>query len=230
MSMGAGNEVATMIQMKGMFQAPVRLLDISRLTRYVGAQRQAALMAQAAQVREAMAGRVLWNVNSTATGGGLAEMLAQLVAYATGAGVDTRWLVAEGHPDFFAIMKQVRNGLYGDPGDGGELGRAEQRVYRRSPIPTWRRCLLAIAGPPTRRRVEQAARAGAPPVLAGVAAHAGRRRERCHRQRHPALRGDRGTEEPHGGVRAHRLRGDVEGTAGRRHGRRRNPGPDPARG
>ena len=76
-----------MIQMTGMFQAPVRLLDVSRLARYVGAERQAALMAQAAQVREAMAGRVLWNVNSTATGGGLAEMLAQLVAYASGAGV-----------------------------------------------------------------------------------------------------------------------------------------------
>ena len=119
-----------MIQMTGMSQAPVRLLDVSRLARYVGTERQAALMAQAAQVREAMAGRVLWNVNSTATGGGLAEMLAQLVAYATGAGVDTRWLVAEGHPDFFAIMKRVRNGLYGGPGDGGELGRAEQRVYQ----------------------------------------------------------------------------------------------------
>ena len=108
-----------MIQMTGMFQAPVRLLDMNRLARYVGAERQAALMAHAAQVREAMAGRVLWNVNSTATGGGLAEMLAQLVAYATGAGVDTRWLVAEGHPDFFATMKRVRNGLYGGPGDGG---------------------------------------------------------------------------------------------------------------
>ena len=119
-----------MIQMTGMFQAPVSLLDISRLARYVGGERQAALMAQATQVREAMAGRVLWNVNSTATGGGLAEMLAQVVAYASGAGVDSRWLVAEGHPDFFAIMKRVRNGLYGGPGDGGELGRAEQRVYQ----------------------------------------------------------------------------------------------------
>jgi trehalose synthase len=112
------------------FQVQVRLLDISRLTRYIGAQRQAALMARAAQEREVMAGRVLWNVNSTATGGGVAEMLAQLVAYASSAGVDTRWLVAEGTPDFFAITKRIHNWLHGSPGDGGELGRAEQRVYQ----------------------------------------------------------------------------------------------------
>jgi trehalose synthase len=42
------------------------------------------------------------NVNSTATGGGVAEMLQTLLSYARGAGVDARWLVIEGDADFFA--------------------------------------------------------------------------------------------------------------------------------
>ena len=49
----------------------------------------------------AMSGRVVWNVNSTARGGGVAEMLVSLLAYARGVGVDARWV--------------------GDPGDAGVL-------------------------------------------------------------------------------------------------------------
>src|SRR5204863_9672170 len=55
--------------------------------------------------RELMDGRVLWNVNSTAKGGGVAEMLASLLAYAAGSGVDARWLVVGGDPDFFRVTK-----------------------------------------------------------------------------------------------------------------------------
>ena len=46
-------------------------------------------------------GRVIWNVNSTARGGGVAELLGSLVPYSRGAGVDVRWVVIEGDPDFF---------------------------------------------------------------------------------------------------------------------------------
>ena len=42
------------------------------------------------------ADRTIWNVNSTATGGGVAEMLQSLLAYARGAGVDARWVVIQG--------------------------------------------------------------------------------------------------------------------------------------
>jgi trehalose synthase len=69
------------------------------------------------------------NVNSTAVGGGVAEMLQTLLAYARGSGVDARWLVIEGDPGFFAITKRIHNGLYGSPGDGGDLGPAERRHY-----------------------------------------------------------------------------------------------------
>jgi trehalose synthase len=79
--------------------------------------------------REAFAGRIIWNVNSTALGGGVAEMLQSLLSYARGAGVDARWMVIEGNPEFFAITKRIHNLLHGFPGDGGALGPRERDVY-----------------------------------------------------------------------------------------------------
>jgi trehalose synthase len=74
-------------------------------------------------------GRVVWNVNSTDKGGGVAEMLRSLLAYAQGAGVDARWIVIEGNPEFFHITKRIHNHLHGSPGDGGKLGDEEQSAY-----------------------------------------------------------------------------------------------------
>ena len=79
--------------------------------------------------RHIFAGRVIWHVNSTAHGGGVAELLQSLLAYARGAGVDNRWMVISGNPAFFAVTKRVHNYLHGSPGDGGELGGAEREVY-----------------------------------------------------------------------------------------------------
>ncbi|MBV8194755.1 MAG: glycosyltransferase [Candidatus Dormibacteraeota bacterium] len=78
---------------------------------------------------EAFDGRVIWNVNSTATGGGVAEMLQSLVPYARGAGVDARWLVIQGEEEFFRITKRIHNRLHGAEGDGGPLGDAERDRY-----------------------------------------------------------------------------------------------------
>ncbi len=76
-----------------------------------------------------LAGRVVWNVNSTAAGGGVAEMLQSLIAYARGAGVDARWLVIAGDPAFFRVTKRLHNRLHGMAGDGGRLGARERGVY-----------------------------------------------------------------------------------------------------
>lgn len=78
---------------------------------------------------EAFAGRVIWNVNSTSAGGGVAEMLQSLIPYARGAGVDSRWLVIGGTEEFFRITKRVHNRLHGSMGDGGELGARERERY-----------------------------------------------------------------------------------------------------
>ena len=83
-------------------------------------------------MRSELAGAALWTVNSTATGGGVAEMLRSLAAYCRGAGIDAHWLVIGGTPDFFAITKRVHNMVHGDPGDGGPLGRASARSMSRS--------------------------------------------------------------------------------------------------
>ena len=74
-------------------------------------------------------GRSIWNVNSTAKGGGVAEMLRSLLAYAEGGGVDTRWVVIAGNPDFFRVTKRIHNNLHGAPGDGGDLGEHEHEIY-----------------------------------------------------------------------------------------------------
>jgi trehalose synthase len=77
-------------------------------------------------------GRVIWHVNSTARGGGVAEMLHSLLAYSRGAGVDVRWLTVAGEPDFFQVTKRIHNLLHGAPGDGGPLGPAEREVYENA--------------------------------------------------------------------------------------------------
>lgn len=84
------------------------------------------LRSLAARAREVLDGRVVWNISSTATGGGVAEMLHPLLAYGRGAGVDLRWLVLGGDDDFFEITKRIHHGLHGEPGSTGDLGEAER--------------------------------------------------------------------------------------------------------
>jgi trehalose synthase len=85
-----------------------------------------------ARAHTLLEGRVVWNVNSTAKGGGVAEMLQSLLAYAKGAGVDARWVVIEGDPDFFSITKRIHNHLHGAGGDKGELGDREHSAYEHT--------------------------------------------------------------------------------------------------
>ena len=80
-------------------------------------------------LRERLAHRQLWHVNSTATGGGVAEMIGSLLPYGAGAGIDVSWLVVEGDGPFFEITKRLHNRLHGAPGDGGPLGPAERATY-----------------------------------------------------------------------------------------------------
>lgn len=88
-----------------------------------------AFEAVAEWAREAFDGRAIWHVNSTAKGGGVAEILHGLLPYVRGAGVDTRWAVLREEPDFFAITKRLHNHLHENPGDGGPLGAEERDLY-----------------------------------------------------------------------------------------------------
>ncbi|MGZ8493820.1 MAG: glycosyltransferase, partial [Gemmatirosa sp.] len=81
--------------------------------------------------RELLEGRTFWNVNSTAHGGGVAEMLRSLMGYVRGIGIDGRWVTIGGTPEFFDITKRLHNRLHGFTGDGGPLGDAERAAYER---------------------------------------------------------------------------------------------------
>jgi trehalose synthase len=112
-------------------EVAVQALDVARLEPLIGPERMRRFESIAESAQAVLAGRTVVNVNSTAVGGGVAEMLQTLLAYARGAGVDARWLVIQGDPAFFAITKRIHNGLYGAAGDGGPLGAEEHSHYER---------------------------------------------------------------------------------------------------
>ena len=89
------------------------------------------LVATIERARGMIDARVIWNVNSTARGGGVAELLQSLVAYVRGAGFDCRWAVIAGDPDFFALTKRLHNRLHGATGDGGPLDDEQRAIYDR---------------------------------------------------------------------------------------------------
>ena len=109
-------------------EVPVPAVSLERFRELLG-ERFAELEEATKRARELFAGRVIWHVNSTARGGGVAELLQSLLAYARGAGVDVRWVTISGNEPFFAVTKRIHNNLHGSPGDGGGLGDAERAVY-----------------------------------------------------------------------------------------------------
>ena len=110
-------------------EVSVQALDPARLEPLIGEERMERFEHAAEQTRALVGNRSVLNINSTATGGGVAEMLQTLLSYARGAGIDARWFVIEGDPDFFTITKRIHNGLYGSPGDAGLLAAPERGHY-----------------------------------------------------------------------------------------------------
>src|SRR5262245_20265567 len=58
-------------------------------------------------------GRRIVTVNSTAVGGGVAEILNRMVPLCAELGVHIRWDVIKGGDDFFAVTKRIHNTLHG---------------------------------------------------------------------------------------------------------------------
>ncbi len=105
---------------------------IERFRPLVGTQMWPELEGGLAGLKRRLDGHVLWNVNSTARGGGVAEMLASLIPYDRGAGIDERWAVVEGSPDFFNATKKIHTQLHGVEPDGGPLTAGERRDYEEA--------------------------------------------------------------------------------------------------
>lgn len=60
-------------------------------------------------------GRSVQMINSTAVGGGVAEILVRLLPLAEQLGLDFRWDVMKGGEDFFEVTKSFHNALHGVP-------------------------------------------------------------------------------------------------------------------
>jgi trehalose synthase len=87
------------------------------------------LRARAEQVAPRMDGRTLWMVNSTAQGGGVAEMLPTMITLLNELGVDTRWFVIQSEDEaFFRLTKRLHNLIHG-AGDPRFDEAADRAVY-----------------------------------------------------------------------------------------------------
>lgn len=97
-------------------EVQVPAFPVDRFLPYIGAERFDAFEARAVATVRHLGEATVWNLNSTASGGGVSEMLHTLLAYARGARIDARWLVIEGEERFFALTKRLHHLLHGsDP-------------------------------------------------------------------------------------------------------------------
>lgn len=115
--------------MAALVEVPIAPAPLDRFVPIIGSEAVARAARAAERLRASNVHRTIWNVNSTRAGGGVAEMLRSLLAYARGAGVDTRWLVISGGTEFFRVTKRLHNALHGEQGDGSPLGDPERRLY-----------------------------------------------------------------------------------------------------
>src|SRR3990172_9505694 len=62
---------------------------------------------------ERLKGRSVQHINSTAVGGGVAEILNRMVPLLRECGVDAKWDVIKGGEKFFVATKKIHNALHG---------------------------------------------------------------------------------------------------------------------
>ncbi|MDH3672869.1 MAG: glycosyltransferase [Gammaproteobacteria bacterium] len=114
-----------------MQRVPIARLSFDHLSPVIGARSAVRLRNVIDEARVVLDGRVVWHINSSAQGGGVAEMLQTLLAYECGAGLDVRWLVTDGDGPYFNITKRIHHRLHGQNGDGGLLSTYEHKHFAR---------------------------------------------------------------------------------------------------
>ncbi len=132
--------------MPGLQHVSVEPMAPQRFASVLSPREYEALVDLVAHAVRELRGRVIWNVNSTAKGGGVVEMLRPLLGYCRGAGVDARWVVISGGAEFFEITKRLHNRLHGFEGDGGALGGAAREVYEQTLVANAEE-LVELVGP-----------------------------------------------------------------------------------
>jgi trehalose synthase len=89
-----------------------------------------ALEETARGVRQKLSGRKIWMVNSTAQGGGVAEMLPTMISLLRDLGFPTEWAVIESsEPAFFDLTKQIHNMIHGE--GSPELPAGSRELFER---------------------------------------------------------------------------------------------------
>ena len=121
-----------MARLRGLREVEIGDAPISRFRTLLEAEAWSDLVQTMARLRTALEGHAIWNVNSTARGGGVAELLIALVPYSRGAGVDERWVVIEGAPEFFDVTKTLHNFLHGVRPAGADLGEGARWLYEHT--------------------------------------------------------------------------------------------------
>ena len=73
----------------------------------------------------------IWMINSTAIGGGVAEMLPSQMRLIRELGISIEWLVIQASdPKFFDLTKRIHNGLHGS--GKGEFNEEDRKVYEEA--------------------------------------------------------------------------------------------------
>lgn len=80
-------------------------------------------------IAQKLRGRVVRNVNSTAVGGGVAEILNRMVPLLQEMGIDARWDVIKGGERFYAVTKKIHNALHGAK---QEFTAEDRRVFQET--------------------------------------------------------------------------------------------------
>lgn len=75
---------------------------------------------------EPLRGKSALHINSTAVGGGVAEILSRMVPLFNELGISTRWEVIKGGEAFYAVTKKFHNALHGDP---QEISPKDYQIY-----------------------------------------------------------------------------------------------------
>ncbi|MGH9008446.1 MAG: glycosyltransferase [Acidimicrobiia bacterium] len=114
-----------------MHDVTIEPLPIDWLGAVIGSDRLTSVRRSLMRLRRLLGDRTVWTVNSTSTGGGVAEMLPRVLGYQWAAGIRAPWMVIGGDEPFFALTKRLHHCMHGSPGDGGPLGPAEHQHYRQ---------------------------------------------------------------------------------------------------
>ena len=85
-------------------------------------------MEQAQEPIESLKGRTIWMINSTAIGGGVAEMLPSQMRILRELGVSIEWLVIEAKKEaFFDLTKRIHNAIHGS--GKGVFTEEDRKIY-----------------------------------------------------------------------------------------------------